>query len=90
MQLARVRGPVCSVIHHPVYEGKKLQCVVPLDAVGARAKRGFLAVDLVGAGRGDLVLVGQPPGYAAEAFRCEHAPIRSLILALVDRIDREG
>lgn len=87
MLLARVRGPVYSVIHHPAYSGRTLMCVVPADADGEMEGRGFLAVDLVGSGRDDLVLVGQPPGYAAEVFGLDRAPIRSLILARIDDLD---
>lgn len=88
MLLARVRGPVSSSVHHPAYTGRSLQCVVPLGADGERRHKGFLAVDMVGAGRGDLVLVGQPPGYAAKAFAFPDAPIRSLILAIIDRVEQ--
>lgn len=88
MLLARVRGPVYSVIHDGAYQGKILHCVVPLCASGEQETRGFLAVDTVGSGRGDVVLVGMPPGYAAETFGCEAAPIRSLILAIVDSVEQ--
>lgn len=89
MLVARVQGPICSVIHHPAYAGRTVMCVVPCHRDGEAAGSGFLALDLIGSGRGDLVLVGQPPGYAAEILGTDRAPIRSLILARVDSLDLE-
>jgi microcompartment protein CcmK/EutM len=46
-----------------------------------------IAVDYVGAGEGDTVLVGSAPGVAQEVFDIERAPIRELIVGVVDRFD---
>ena len=43
----------------------------------------FLALDAVGAGMGDDVLVGRPPGYARELVGGP-APVRSIVLGILD------
>ena len=43
----------------------------------------FLALDAMGAGVGDDVLVGRPPGYARELVGGP-APVRSLVLGILD------
>jgi ethanolamine utilization protein EutN len=52
-----------------------------------------VAVDYVGAGIGDTVVCGGAPGVARTIFTIELAPMRTLIMAIVDRIEsseREG
>ena len=40
-----------------------------------------------GAGEGDTVIVGAGPGVAQEVFGIENAPIRELIMGIVDHFD---
>ena len=79
---ARVVGRVHGSVRHPAYDGR------PLLALRAHRRSGalgpsFLAVDLMGAGLGDDVLVSRPPGLARE-LAGRSAPIRSLIVGLLD------
>jgi ethanolamine utilization protein EutN len=79
---ARVVGRVTGAVKHPAYDGRTLLALRSHrrgDAPGAA----FLAVDLVGAGVGDDVLVSRPPGLARELIG-GRAPIRSLIVAVLD------
>jgi len=46
-----------------------------------------VAVDYIGAGPGDLVLFGGAPGVAAEVFNVPKAPIRDLVMGIIDRFD---
>ena len=41
----------------------------------------------VGAGEGDTVLVGAGPGVAQEIFQIDNAPIRELVIGIVDHVD---
>jgi ethanolamine utilization protein EutN len=99
MKLARVVGTVVGAAHHPAYDGQKLLVVEPLDEQGTAAGASFLAVDTAQAGVGDVVLVNQEGNGAGQILARHGAPrgvpagekrppIRSLIVGIVDRIDR--
>jgi microcompartment protein CcmK/EutM len=87
MFLARVDRIVVSTQKHPAYDGKTVYVVRPVDPDGAAAGSEWVAVDYVGAGIGDLVVCGGAPGVARAVFDVEFAPMRTLIMAIVDRID---
>ena len=88
MVLGKVVGSVVSTIKHSCYDNKKLllvKQVTPQEKVG---KGVLVAVDLVGAGKGDVVLVAAE-GRAAEElmnFSCR-MPVRSMVIGIVDQID---
>ena len=46
-----------------------------------------VAIDRKCAGEGDTVIVGAGPGVAQEVFGVEDAPIRELIMGIVDTVD---
>ncbi len=82
MTPARVVGKVTGSVKHPAYEARPLLALRPHRRGGALGPS-FLAVDLVGAGVGDDVLVSRPPGLAREMTGGK-APIRSLIVGILD------
>jgi ethanolamine utilization protein EutN len=85
MKLCRVEGNVVASVHHPVYDGQKLMIVVPVDGSGDS----FLAVDRVQAGVGDLVIVNQEGNGNRQLLKMgANVPIRSLIVGIVDDVDR--
>jgi ethanolamine utilization protein EutN len=79
---ARVVGKITGSVKHPAYDGRPLLALRPHRRGGALG-RSFLAVDLIGAGVGDDVLVSRPPGLARELTGGK-APIRSLIVGILD------
>jgi microcompartment protein CcmK/EutM len=81
--LARVTAKVTGSIHHPAYDGRPLYAVRPLRADGETG-RSFLAFDTVGCALGDEVLVARVPGLARTLLGVERAPIRSMILGILD------
>ena len=88
MVLGKVIGSVVSTIKHACYENKKLLIVKPVSPKKETGKGTLVAVDLVGAGKGDVVLVASE-GRAAEelmSFSCR-MPVRSMIVGIVDKID---
>lgn len=87
MLLARVVGKAVSLVKHPAYERRRLLVVQPLSLRLEPRGKALLAVDYVGAGEGDLVVVGAGPGVAAEVFGIKRAPIRELVMAIVDSVD---
>lgn len=84
MRLGRVIGNAVSTLKHPAYDGKKLMLVRTLNLKGEEIGPGYIAVDYVGAGEGDTVLIGSAPGVAQLVFEVELAPMRELIMGIVD------
>jgi microcompartment protein CcmK/EutM len=78
----RVVASVAGTARHPAYAGRALLAVRPYRRGGALGAT-FLALDAVGAGIGDDVLVGRPPGYARELVGGP-APVRSIVLGILD------
>jgi ethanolamine utilization protein EutN len=89
VKLCRVKGTVVGSAHHPAYDGKKLLVVQPLDEDGAEKGDSYLAADSVQAGEGDLVLVLTEGTGARQILKMGAiVPIRSLIVGIVDAVDR--
>lgn len=99
MQVARVRGNVVASVKAPGLTAHKLllleavPALNPLgslgDAKGALAQLLYVAVDLVGAGVGEVVLVTQ--GSAARVDRDgQSAPTDAAIVAIVDSVVLDG
>jgi ethanolamine utilization protein EutN len=87
MFLATVKKIVTATQKHPAYPGKKVFVVQPITPEGRETGDEWVAVDCVGAGCGNTVLCGSAPGVAKKIFKMDRAPIRTLIVAIVDRID---
>ncbi len=83
MMLARVIGNAVSVIKHPAYEARTLLVVQPLSTEMKDRGKAIIAVDYVGAGEGDTVIIGAGPGVARKVFGLSRAPIRELVMAIV-------
>ncbi|MAF10850.1 ethanolamine utilization protein EutN [Candidatus Poribacteria bacterium] len=89
MMLARVVGKAVSVVKHPAYESRRLLVVQPLSTEMRDRGKAIIAVDYVGAGEGDTVVVGAGPGVARQVFGLGRAPIRELVMAIVDSVHVE-
>ena len=89
MYLARVLGSVVSTIKHPAYDGTKLMVVQRLSPDGLESGPSMLAVDSVGAGPGETVLVLRLGAAAALVLGLELPPIRSVIVGIVDKVEME-
>jgi ethanolamine utilization protein EutN len=91
MQLARVLGQVVSTVKDTGLGSFTLLLVQ--DATGADPARtsgpAYVALDLAGAGEGELVLVSR--GSAARvAPESEKAPTDSAVVGIVDSVIRQG
>lgn len=87
MILGRVSGNVVATQKHPKLAARKLLLVQPLDLDGADDGEPLLAVDTVGAGVGETVLVVVEGRSASQAMRLVQAPANAAIVAIVDRFD---
>jgi microcompartment protein CcmK/EutM len=90
MILGTVRGDIVSTINHPFYDGKKMLIVEKEDFAGKPG--GYLiAIDGgVGAGVGERVLVIDEGNSARQVVKNDKAPLRSIIIGIVDRVDVEA
>ena len=86
MILARVIGTVWATRKDEKMNGLKLQIVRPVD-LKYKDKEGFLvAVDAVGAGVGEIVLIVQGSS-ARQTKITENKPVDATIMAIVDKLD---
>jgi ethanolamine utilization protein EutN len=85
--LARVVGEVVSTHKRPQFEGAKLLILQPETPAGAAAGSSLLAIDSVGAGRGELVIAVLEGRAAGEALGKKLAPVDAAILGIVDHVD---
>lgn len=87
MQLARVIGTLVATQKNREFESAKLLLVQPLAPDDQPRGSAILAVDSVGAGVGEKVLVVLEGRAAGEAIRRKAAPVDAAIVGIVDRVD---
>ncbi|MCA9742488.1 MAG: EutN/CcmL family microcompartment protein [Deferribacteres bacterium] len=86
MILARIIGTIWATRKEASLEGAKLQIVRPVE-LDYQEKSGFLvAVDAVGAGVGEIVLVCQGSS-ARQTELTTQKPVDATIMAIVDKLD---
>ena len=89
MLIAKVMGSAVATLKHELLNTTKLLLVSPADAAGNVTGQPFLAVDLVGAGEGELVVVSQ--GSSARAAAGNNAsPADAAIVGILDSLQSEG
>jgi ethanolamine utilization protein EutN len=89
MMLGRVIGTVVSTIQHKFLEGKKLLLVERVDSKGKPSGGTVIALDSIDAGAGETVLVLDEGNSARQVFGDPSAPVRTVIVGVVDSIDAE-
>ena len=90
MQIARVVGTVVATQKLAKFEGAKLLLVQPVSPDDTPRGPALLAVDAVGAGPQDKVLVVFEGRAAGEAFGRPGAPVDAAIVGIIDRLDLES
>lgn len=86
MILARVIGRVVSTIHHPEMAHRRLLVCRKLDAESRPTPGYLIAVDAVGAGAGETVLVLDEGNGARQVLDRPAAPVRSVVVGVVDDV----
>jgi ethanolamine utilization protein EutN len=86
LQIARVIGTLVSTQKHRTFEGAKLLLVQPLNMDDSPRGGALLAVDGVGAGVHEKVLVVLEGRAAGEALGRKAAPVDAAIVGIVDTI----
>ena len=89
MILGRVTGTVVSTVQHEFYQGRKQLIVRALLPDGSfDGDKYVIAVDQVGAGVGQTVLVKDEGNSARQLLDLDkNAPVRSVIIGIVDAVE---
>ncbi len=89
MLFARVIGNVVCTRKDEKLLGSKLLLVQPVDLQGAPKGNPLVAVDSVGSGSGELVLIVQGSS-ARQTSQTEGNPVDCTIFAVVDYVEKDG
>ncbi len=81
---ARIDGHIVSSACHPSMRGTRTVICQPLDADGHDEGAPILAVDPLGAGLHQRVLISTDGSATRELVRDPKSPLRNFVLALVD------
>ena len=86
MQICRVVGTLVSTQKHKKFEGAKLMLVQPLNIDDTPRGNALLAIDSVGAGVDEKVLVVLEGRAAGEALGKKAAPVDAAIVGIIDTV----
>ena len=89
MNLARVRGTVVATKRSDKVDGAKWLLVEECDQAGKGRGDCLVALDMVGADRGQMVLLTQGSS-CRWTSRTDDRPMDTLVVAIVDEIDQAG
>jgi len=85
MLLAIVKGRATATVRHASMRGQKLLLCVEIDASGGECGDVLLAVDQLGAGPGDVVMLSSDGQGISEQLGDPTSPVRWFTLGLVER-----
>ena len=89
MILGKVCGSIHSTINHAFYDNRRLLLVERITPEREFTGKYLIAVDSVDAGAGETVLVVDEGNSARQIVDNSTAPIRSIIIGIVDEINCE-
>ena len=89
MLIAKVIGSAVASVKLDALKSSKLLVVSPADGSGGVNGAPFLAVDLVGAGSGELVVVSQGSS-ARMAAGANASPVDAAIIGILDSLQIDG
>jgi ethanolamine utilization protein EutN len=87
MQIARVVGTVVATQKHGTFEGAKLLLVQPLTLDDEPRGTALLAVDSLGAGVHEKVLIVMEGRAAGQVLGRTLAPVDAAIVGIIDTVD---
>lgn len=90
MKLGRVSATVVTTICSPAYDDRKLLLCDLLDGAGRATGDYVIAIDRVGAGAGEDVLILDEGNSARQVLSSVDAPVRAVIVGIVDGFSRSG
>ncbi len=87
MYIARVVGDVVSTHRHDHLGGRKLLLVRRLDLQGNEEGAEVIALDVIGVGDRERVLVVQEGGSARAVFDDPRIPVQAVVVGVIDEIE---
>lgn len=90
MKIGRVVGTVVSTINSPVFDNRTLLLCDLLGTDGGPTGGYTIAVDAVGAGAGEVVLILDEGTGARQIVQKTTAPIRAMVVGIVDEMVVDG
>jgi ethanolamine utilization protein EutN len=84
--LARVIGDVVSTHRHEHLAQKKLLLVRRLDLDGREEGADVIALDVIGVGVGEKVLIVQEGNAARALFKDTKIPVQAVVVGVVDHV----
>jgi len=89
MRIARVIGTTISTIKDNRVRGSKLLILRQTDQAGEFVGKPYVAVDLVDAGVGELVLTGHGSS-ARQTYQTKECPVDAVVIAVIDHLEVDG
>jgi microcompartment protein CcmK/EutM len=89
MRIAKVVGVTISTIKQDKLHGRKLLVVKETDEAGKVIGKPLVAVDVVEAGVGDLVLIASGSA-ARQTELTDKSPVDTVIMAVIDSLEVDG
>ena len=90
MKLGRVVGTIVTTVQHPFFEGRKQLLVRYVEPDGGWTGDYTVAVDVVDAGVGQVVLVEDEGNGARQLLKAPNGPVRAVIVGIVDQVNTPG
>jgi ethanolamine utilization protein EutN len=88
VKLGRVTGTVVSTVKAPIFDGRTLLLVDLLNPDGTAGGGYLIAVDTVGAGVGETVLLLDEGGSARQVIgETGGGPLRTVVVGIVDAVE---
>lgn len=84
MQLACVIGHTTSTVKHPSLEGWRMLIVQPLGIDGHDDGDPYIAIDELGAGVGDRVMITGDGSSIREMMKSNNSPVRWAVIGIAD------
>jgi ethanolamine utilization protein EutN len=90
MLVAKVIGSAVASLKLDALHSSKLLLVCPADPAGNLTGDPFLAVDLVGAGEGELVMLSQGSSARVACGNPDRSPADAAIVGIIDSLRSNG
>ncbi|NIP18040.1 MAG: hypothetical protein GWM87_07695 [Xanthomonadales bacterium] len=87
MILGRITGSVVSTIHHPIIDGKRMLLAERLDENCQPTGGYVIAMDAIGAGQGETVIIIDEGNGSRQILQERNAPVRAMVVGIVDEVE---
>ena len=89
MKVGRVVGTVVSTVNIPLLDGHRL-LICDIEALSGKASNYTIAIDVVGAGVGEMVLILDEGTSARQILGLDSGAIRAVVVGVVDELTIDG